>query len=97
MPLQPGHAQLVIQQAIHIIDDYQVDSILQDGENMVKECTEITHTTRLRSNYANSVQGIDAVVAAIQTARPNVYWENSRTAEHDDVQHGEELRHVYHQ
>ena len=27
----------VIQQAIHIIDDYQVDWILQDGENMVKE------------------------------------------------------------
>jgi alpha-galactosidase len=67
----------VIQQALHIIDDYQVDWILQDGENMVKECTKTTHTHDPGdSNYANAVQGIDAVVSAIQAARPNVYWEN---------------------
>jgi hypothetical protein len=67
----------VIQQALHIIDDYQVDWILQDGENMVKECTKTTHTHASNdSNYANSVQGINAVVSAIQAARPNVYWEN---------------------
>ncbi len=67
----------VIQQALHIIDDYQVDWILQDGENMVKECTKTTHTHAPNdSNYANSVQGINAVVSAIQAARPNVYWEN---------------------
>ncbi len=69
--------QWVIQQALHIIDDYHVDWILQDGENMVKQCTKNTHThDPADSNYANSVQGIDAVVSAIQQARPNVYWEN---------------------
>ena len=67
----------VIQQALHIIDDYHVDWILQDGENMVKQCTKSTHTHDPGdSNYANSVQGIDAVLSAIQAARPNVYWEN---------------------
>ena len=69
--------QWVIQQALHIIDDYQVDWILQDGENMVKSCTKTTHThDPADSNYANSVQGINAVVAAVQAARPNVSWEN---------------------
>src|SRR5262249_16950606 len=28
------------------------------------------------SNYANAVQGLNAVVSAIQSARPNVWWEN---------------------
>ncbi len=67
----------LIQQGIRIIDDYNVDWILQDGENMVKTCTKTTHTHDPNdSNYANSVQGLNAVVAAIQKARPNVYWEN---------------------
>ncbi len=67
----------VIQQALHIIDDYQVDWILQDGENMVKSCTKTTHTHDPNdSNYSNAVQGINAVVAAVQAARPNVSWEN---------------------
>jgi len=44
---------------------------------MVKQCTKTTHThDPADSNYANSVQGINAVVSAIQQARPNVYWEN---------------------
>ncbi len=67
----------VVQQGIHLIDDYNVDWILQDGENMVKQCTKSTHThDPADSNYANSVEGINAVVSAIQQARPNVYWEN---------------------
>jgi alpha-galactosidase len=69
--------QWLVQQALHIIDDYHVDWILQDGENMVKQCTKTTHThDPADSNYANSVQGINAVVMAVQKARPNVYWEN---------------------
>lgn len=73
---QPAQ-QWVIQQALHIIDDYHVDWILQDGENMVKQCTRTDHTHDPNdSNYANSVQGINAVVAAVQKARPNVLWEN---------------------
>ena len=67
----------IVQQAIRMIDDYHVDWILQDGQNMVKQCTKITHThDPADSNYSNSVQGINAVVSAIQAARPNVFWEN---------------------
>ncbi|MEO8367988.1 MAG: alpha-galactosidase [Candidatus Solibacter sp.] len=67
----------LIQEAIRMIDEYHVDWILQDGQNMVKQCTKSTHThDPADSNYANSVEGINAVVAAIQQARPNVLWEN---------------------
>jgi hypothetical protein len=67
----------LIQQGIRMIDDYNVDWILQDGENMVKQCTKTTHTHDPGdSNYSNAVNGIDVVVSAIQAARPNVSWEN---------------------
>jgi alpha-galactosidase len=67
----------VVQQAVRLIDEYRVDWILQDGENMVKECTKSTHThDPADSNYANSVNGLNATIQAIQTARPNVLWEN---------------------
>jgi alpha-galactosidase len=73
---QPARDWL-IQQGIRMIDDYHVDWILQDGENMVKECTKSSHTHNPDdSNYANSVEGLNAVVSAIQAARPNVLWEN---------------------
>ena len=67
----------VVQEGIRLIDEYHVDWILQDGQNMVKQCTRSDHTHHpADSNYANSVQGINAVVAAIQAARPDVNWEN---------------------
>jgi alpha-galactosidase len=67
----------LIAEGIRIIDKYGVDWILQDGENMVKTCTKSTHTHHpLDSNYSNSVDGLNAVVAGIQKARPNVLWEN---------------------
>ncbi len=73
---QPAQDWL-IREAIRMIDEYHVDWILQDGQNMVKQCTKTTHThDPADSNYANSVQGINAVVSAIQKARPRVYWEN---------------------
>jgi alpha-galactosidase len=73
---QPAQDWL-IQEGIRMIDEYHVDWILQDGQNMVKQCTKATHThDPADSNYANSVQGINAVVTGIQKARPNVYWEN---------------------
>jgi hypothetical protein len=69
--------QWLIQQALHIIDDYNVDWVVQDGENMVKQCTKTTHTHDPNdSNYSNSVEGINAVVDAVLKARPNVSWEN---------------------
>jgi hypothetical protein len=67
----------VVEQAVRIIDDYGVDWILQDGENMVKECTKTTHThDPLDSNYSNAVDGLNAVIAEIQRRRPEVHWEN---------------------
>jgi hypothetical protein len=73
---QPAQDWL-IQEAIRMIDEYHVDWILQDGQNMVKQCTKTTHShDPADSNYANAVQGINAVVSAIQQARPNVFWEN---------------------
>jgi hypothetical protein len=73
---QPAQDWL-IQEGIRMIDEYHVDWILQDGQNMVKQCTKTTHThDPADSNYANAVQGINAVVSAIQQARPKVFWEN---------------------
>jgi alpha-galactosidase len=67
----------LIQQAIRMIDDYRVDWILQDGANVVKECTKTTHTHDPDdSNYSNAVDGLNYVVSAVQAARPNVLWEN---------------------
>jgi alpha-galactosidase len=67
----------LISEGLRIIDTYNPDWILQDGENMVKNCTKATHThDPLDSNYSNSVDGLNAVVSEIQRARPNVYWEN---------------------
>jgi alpha-galactosidase len=44
---------------------------------MVKQCTKTTHThDPADSNYANAVDGINAVISAVQSARPNVLWEN---------------------
>ena len=73
---QPTQDWLVAQ-GLHIIDDYHVDWILQDGENMVKTCTKTTHTHDPNdSNYSNAVNGINAVVSRLQALRPNVLWEN---------------------
>jgi len=67
----------LIQEAIRMIDEYHVDWILQDGQNMVKTCTKTSHShDPADSNYANSVEGINAVVSAVQKARPDVLWEN---------------------
>jgi alpha-galactosidase len=67
----------IIAQALRMVDEYKVDWILQDGEQMVKFCDKTTHTHHPRdSNYANSVQGLNAVVEEIRRLRPEVMWEN---------------------
>lgn len=67
----------VVAQAVRMIDDYNLDYILQDGQNMVKKCTRTDHThDALDSNYANAVEGIDAVVEEVERQRPSVLWEN---------------------
>jgi alpha-galactosidase len=73
---QPLQAWL-IQQTLQMIDNYNIDWILQDGQNMVKKCTKTTHTHDSRdSNYSNAVDGINYVVSQVRTQRPNVMWEN---------------------
>lgn len=67
----------IIAEAVRIIDEYNVDWILQDGENMVKRCTKTTHTHNPDdSNYANAVDGLDYILNAVQQQRPGVHWEN---------------------
>src|SRR6266851_9794280 len=66
----------LIQQAIQMIDDSNPDWILQDGGNMVRQCTKTTHThDPADSNYANSVDGLNAIVQKIQELRPQAVWE----------------------
>jgi alpha-galactosidase len=78
--LCPAHRPVrewLVEQTLRMIDEYGVDWILQDGENMVKECDKTTHThDPLDSNYSNSVDGIDAVVDEVRRRRPGVVWEN---------------------
>ncbi len=67
----------VVNEIVRVIDEYSVDWILQDGENMVKTCNKTTHThDAADSNYANSVEGIDSVVEEVLRQRPDVSWEN---------------------
>ena len=73
---QPARDWL-IGEAVRMIDEYGVDYLLQDGENMVKQCSRTNHThDPADSNYSNSVDGINAVIAEVQRQRPNTVWEN---------------------
>ena len=79
-----------------MIGEYHVYWILHNGENMVNKCTQSTHTHNADdSNHANFVHGLNAVVSAIQAARPKrPRGELRGRRQQDDVQHGEELRHL---
>jgi alpha-galactosidase len=67
----------IISEAVRMIDEYGVDWILQDGENMVKTCTKTTHShDPADSNFSNAVDGLNAAITAIQERRPRVIWEN---------------------
>jgi hypothetical protein len=67
----------IIREGLRVIDEYGVDWILQDGENMVKRCVRTDHTHDPNdSNYANAVDGLNVVVNSIQQQRPQVHWEN---------------------
>lgn len=69
--------QWLVEQAVRMIDEYGVDWILQDGENMVKRCAKTSHThDPADSNYSNAVDGLNWVIAEIQRQRPRVLWEN---------------------
>jgi hypothetical protein len=67
----------LVKEALRIIDEYNVDWMLQDGENMVKQCTKTTHThDPFDSNYSNSVDGLNYVVDEVLRQRPGAIWEN---------------------
>src|SRR5262249_14092185 len=52
--------------------------LTQDGENMVKVCNSTSHTHAAGdSNYSNSVDGLDLIIAAVKATMPDVVWENS--------------------
>ncbi|MBK9170441.1 MAG: alpha-galactosidase [Bryobacterales bacterium] len=67
----------IIGETVRLIDEYNVDWILQDGENMVKHCVKRTHThDPANSNWANAVEGLNYVVEEVQRQRPATHWEN---------------------
>ena len=66
----------VIAEAIRLIDDYKVDWILQDGQTMVKQCTNRNLTFDYRNwNYAGDY-GLNRILKEVQSARPDTMWEN---------------------
>jgi len=79
-PICLGHAPCrgwLIGEIVQMIDDYHIDYIVQDGEDMVKPCSKTSHTHEPGdSNYSNSTQGLDAVVETVRRLRPDVVWEN---------------------
>ncbi|MBM3747647.1 MAG: hypothetical protein FJW34_17820 [Acidobacteria bacterium] len=69
--------QWLVQETVRMIDEYNLDWILQDGENMVKRCTKTSHSHDPGdSNYSNAVDGLNAVILEVQRQRPRVLWEN---------------------
>ncbi len=67
----------VTSEIIRVIDEYGVDWILQDGENMVKRCDNPAHTHGPgNANYAGAVRGLDLLIDTVQRERPQVLWEN---------------------
>jgi alpha-galactosidase len=79
-PICLGHRPCrdwLIGEIIRMIDEYHLDYIVHDGEDMVKKCHKQTHThTPGNSNYANSTEGLDIVIETVRQARPQVIWEN---------------------
>jgi alpha-galactosidase len=67
----------LVREIVRLIEEYDLDWILQDGEHMVKRCTRADHThDPLDSNYSNAVDGLNSVLEAVQKQRPRVHWEN---------------------
>jgi alpha-galactosidase len=79
-PLCLGHRPCrdwIIAEILRLIDDCHLDYIVYDGEDMVKVCRRRTHTHGPGdSNYANSTEGLDAVIETVRRLRPHVVWEN---------------------
>lgn len=67
----------IIGEGVRLIRENAVDWILQDGQTVVKHCERDDHTHHPDdSNWANSEEGLDAILAGIQRQTPGVQWEN---------------------
>lgn len=67
----------VVKEMVRLIDTYNVDWLLQDGEHVVKQCSRRDHSHDPNdSNYSNAVEGLNAVLEAVQEQRPDALWEN---------------------
>jgi hypothetical protein len=68
----------IVSELNRVIQEYGVDWLTQDGDNMVKFCASTSHTHAAGdSNYANAVDGLDAILDSVQKTNPGVLWENS--------------------
>ena len=66
----------VIEQGVRIIREYNVDWILQDGQTMVKQCTNEGLSYDPRDwNYSGD-EGLNRILREIQAQTPGVVWEN---------------------
>jgi len=66
------------EQVRRLIEEYNIDWVTQDSDNLVKTCTKTTHTHNPEnSNWANSVGGITSLVQAMRAEFPGVPWENN--------------------
>ena len=80
VPEPPSGPRLDRIRAVRIIRDYGVDWVTQDGDNMVKFCDSTSHTHAPGdSNYANSVDGVDEIIRAVQAQTPGVLWRTVKT------------------
>jgi len=76
-PSNPAARDWIVNEAVRIIGEYNVDWILQDGQTLVKECRRAGHRHRPDdSNYSNSVDGIDRILDEVQRRAPQAVWEN---------------------
>lgn len=67
----------VIGEILRLVREYNVDWLLQDGENMVKGCLARNHTHRPDDgNYSNAVEGLDEIIRKVQEQAPELMWEN---------------------
>jgi alpha-galactosidase len=79
-PLCLGHEPCrtwLIDQLSTMIEMYDLDYIVQDGEDMVKWCQSTEHTHAPGdSNYSNSTLGLDLVIDELKRRHPHFVWEN---------------------
>lgn len=66
----------LIEQGVRMIREYRVDWILQDGQTMVKQCTNRNLSYDYRDwNYAGD-QALSRIIQSIQAQTPGTVWEN---------------------